>query len=171
MRLLAELRQQVLQENLPQASATMHAMKGMAATVGAVALAKWAADLELRAKTEKNLHAPLLFSPEVIDLLTDLLERSDAALAAAMPPDPATATPPHAAALHPISPAQMATRLLEIQAMLQVGNLRAIDMVQELLALAPNADKFKVQQLLDATQLLKFREAQSMVESWHGGSN
>lgn len=169
MRLVAELRQQVHNKNLIQAGATMHAMKGMAATVGAAALAKWAAHLEDRARMETSIPAESLFTSEVIAALTDLIDRSDAALAAAMPPDPAMMEVPAAADKVALSAEQLVPKLLELQSLLQASNLRAIDMTQELLALTSGDDKMRVQGLLDTIERMQFQTANRSVQSWVEG--
>ena len=172
LRLMSELQQHLDNPDLVKAGATMHAMKGMAATVGAAALARLAADLERRAKTERSLAPDALFSSAIIATLTELIELSDAALAAALPPDPGKVAAPLATdklALLEISREQLVTRLLEIQTLLRVGNLRAIDLTEELLALTPCEDKFRVQEMLDATKLLQFRAADDAAQLWLEG--
>ena len=168
-RLVAELRQQVDNQNLGQSGAAMHAMKGMAATVGAAALAQWAADLERRARTETTIAPAVIFPSEVIAALTDLIERSDAALVATMPPDPTTLSVPDATNKVALPTAQLVTRLLEIQTLLQTNNLRAIDMTKELLSLTTGDDKMKVQGLLNITERLQFQAAEKTVQSWVEG--
>ena len=169
MRLVTELRQQVDNQNLGQSSAAMHAMKGMAATVGAAALAQLAADLERRARTETTIAPAVIFPSEVIAALTDLIERSDAALVATMPPDPTTLSVPDATNKVALPTAQLVTRLLEIQTLLQTNNLRAIDMTKELLSLTSGDDKMKVQGLLNITERLQFQAAEKTVQSWVEG--
>lgn len=169
MRLVAELRQQVDNQNLGQAGVAMHAMKGMAATVGAAALAQLAADLERRARTETTIAPAVIFPSEVIAALTDLIERSDAALVATMPPDPTTLSVPDATNKAALPTAQLVARLLEIQTLLQTNNLRAIDMTKELLSLTSGDDKMKVQGLLNITERLQFQAAEKTVQSWVEG--
>ncbi len=166
-RLMAELQQHLDTPNLVRAGATMHAMKGMAATVGAAALAKLAADLDRRAKTEQDLAPDVLFSPATVATLTELIERSDAVLWAAVLPEPGKVAAPQETdkpATPEIPLAQFVARLLEIQTMLRTGNLRAIDMTEELLALTAGKDKPKVQEMLDATKLLQFRAASDVAQ-------
>ena len=60
---------------------------------------------------------------------------------------------------------------MEIQALLRDGNLRAIDMAQELLDLTSGDMKIELQGLLDAAKLSKFhvaeKAAQSLLEGLH----
>jgi signal transduction histidine kinase/CheY-like chemotaxis protein len=166
-RLMAELQQHLDNPDLVRAGATMHAMKGMAATVGAAALAKLAADLERRAKTEQSLAPDALFPSAIVATLTELIALSDAALWAALPPDLADVVTPLATdpiATVEIPRQQLVTRLQEIQTLLRVGNLRAIDLTEELLALTSGKDKFRVQEMLDATELLQFRAADAAAQ-------
>lgn len=169
MRLIAELRHQVHNQNLGQAGAAMHAMKGMAATVGAVALAQLCADLEQRARAETTIVPEVIFPHEVIAALTDLIERSHAALMATMPPDPATLIGPDATNKVALPIAQLVTRLLEIQTLLRTNNLRAIDMTKELLSVTTGDDKMRVQGLLDTAERLQFQAAEKTVQSWVEG--
>lgn len=171
MRLVAELQHHARTSDWVQAGATLHAMKGMAATVGAAALARLAADLEHRAKTEPGIALELLFSQETLVAFTGLIDRSDAALSATMPRDPAKIETFSATGEVATPPEELATRLLEIQTLLRAGNLRAIDMTQELLGLTSGDDKKRVQELLDTTERLQFsaaeKFAQSLLESLH----
>jgi PAS domain S-box-containing protein len=169
LRAIAELRIQVEANNLAQAGAAMHALKGVASTLGAVTLAKLAADLEQRAKTEKGIDAGVLFSEQVVAELTDLAHCSEAALVATMPPNPAKMELPDTNDLAVLPDKQLVAKLLEIQTLLQERNLRAIDMVQELLSLTSGADKIKAQGLLDITERLQFQAAQKTVQSWVEG--
>lgn len=170
MRLVAELQKHSHTHDLVQACATLHAMKGMAATVGAAALARLAADLEHRAKTEPALAADLLFPNEIFVVFTDLIDRSDALLQALIPAAPAE-MPPTASDTKATSPEQLVTRLMEIQTLLGAGNLRAIDMAQELLALTVGDDKSAVQALLELTERLQFSAAEkaaaTLLKGWH----
>ena len=88
LRLVAELRNHLHGADLARAAATMHSMKGVAATVGASSLAKLAAELEYRAKTDKDIAPQVLFSNGVLASLIELVEMSNAALAAAILPSP-----------------------------------------------------------------------------------
>ncbi|MEO6853002.1 MAG: hypothetical protein ABI410_16360, partial [Rhodoferax sp.] len=139
--------------------------------VGAAALARLAADLEHRAKTEPGIALELLFSQETLVAFTGLIDRSDAALSATMPRDPAKIETFSATGEVATPPEELATRLLEIQTLLRAGNLRAIDMTQELLGLTSGDDKKRVQELLDTTERLQFsaaeKFAQSLLESLH----
>jgi CheY-like chemotaxis protein len=171
MRLMAELQQHVHSEDLVRAGATMHALKGISSTVGAATLARMAADLEQRVKREPSLAPHALFSSEVVANLIALIERSDAALAAAFPSEPSQANQPDSSEKLAIPREQFATRLLEIQTLLRVGNLRAIDLTEELLGLTSGSDKMRVQEMLYVTKLLQFgaadKAAQSLLESFH----
>ena len=166
MRLIAELQKQVAHKNLAQAGAAMHAMRGMAATLGAAALATMASDLEHRARTETSLAPEALFSDDVIAALTDLAERSEAALLAAMPPDPGKIERSDTKNRTALPDEQLLARLLEIRSLLQVSNLRAIEMTKELLSLTLGDDKIKAQGLLDITERLQFQAAQKSVQLW-----
>ncbi len=165
LRLVAELQQQVHNNNAAQAGAAMHAMKGVAATVGAAALARLAADLEHRIKTEPSIVLESLFSDRIIAAFTDLIHRSDAALAAHFPDDLANAVATSDTSNTAATPDQLVARLLEIQTLLRAGNLRAIDMTQELLSLTAGEDKNCVQQLLDITEQLQFSAAEKSAEA------
>ena len=168
-RLVTELERHAQQDKLPQAGATLHALKGVAATVGATALAKLAADLECATKAQPYVDASILFSHETVAKLIDLIKRSDAILNATMPKEIAKVARAPAEDLVVLSSDHQITMLREIQALLRVGNLRAIDMAEELLALTMGDDREKVQELLNTTKKLEFgaadKHAQSLLES------
>lgn len=166
LRLVTELSHQVQREDLAQAGAAMHALKGIAATVGAAALATLAADLEQRTRTETSIAPDRLFSQEVIAALNDLIERSDAALVASMPPNPNAMAAPSATDQAALPAAQLLPRLLEIQALLQASNLHALDVTKTLVAVTQGKDRMKAQSLLDVTEQMQFQTAEQAVQSW-----
>ncbi len=169
LRLVAELKTQVDNNNLAQSGAAMHAMKGMAATIGATALAKLAADLERRARIETRLAPALIFSPETLEALTDFIKRSEAALMAAMPPNPDPLQTPNPANLVALPTEQLVTRLREIKALLQASNMHAIALAKELLDVTSGDDKNRALALLALTEQLQFQAAEETVESWVDG--
>ena len=166
MRLVAELREQLHQKDLRHAADAMHTMKGMAATAGAVGLANFAADLEHRATTQLGRAPELIFTEVVVAGLIDLIERSETALAASMPPDPVKLPLPDSAAQLALPRGQLVAHLREIQTLLQTSNLRALELAQELLALTSGADRSKAQGLLDTTERLQFEVAKQMADLW-----
>ncbi len=178
-RLLEQLGQQVQAGERVQAGASAHALKGLAATVGAQALAQRASSLEQRARKEAHASAQAIFPPATLAALGDLAHRSDAALRAALaahapataPATAPVATPtakPAGGATRTDAPAPdaavLAQRLRELLLLLQTGNLRALDVVNELLPHGTAAQQPRLQELARSTRQLQFDAATRTVD-------
>lgn len=165
-RLLDELAWQVNAAELAGAGATMHALKGLAATVGARKLAAVASDLEQQVRKNRHAEVSSVFPPATLARLEQLLTASDAALRAALSasqPEPASqqaSTP----ALETASPAQLLARLSEIKMLLLAGNLRAVDLVEELLQHLSSDDQTSLQDVIARTRDLQFPAAAQAVQ-------
>ena len=167
-RLMAALNLQVQGGDLVAAGATMHALRGAASTLGAAALARLAADLEKRAKTEQGLRSETVFSPSTVRALNDLIDQSDAALAASMLTDQSNQSDDALSAgndLVTLTPEQQIAQLLEIQSLLKAGNLRAIELTEELLAKTAGDTRKSVEALLELANNLQFAAAEKAVHT------
>ncbi len=165
-RLLDELAWQVNAAELAGAGATMHALKGLAATVGARKLAAVASDLEQQVRKNRHAEVSSVFTAATLARLEQLLTASDAALRAALSasqPEPASqqaSTP----ALETASPAQLLARLSEIKMLLLAGNLRAVDLVEGLLQHLSSDDQTRLQDVIARTRDLQFPAAAQAVQ-------
>ena len=174
MRLVAELQQQVPLQNKAQIMGVTHAMKGLAATVGATALAQWAADLEQCAQAEQGTAPQMLLSEETIATVSQLIERSNAALASNMADHfalwiaaqaPAESAPtPSLSKEAALAQENWVADLLEVQTLLLAGNLSAIDKIQDLSKRVTGDHTAKLQEILDAAETLQFSVAEKGVQ-------
>ena len=64
-----------------------------------------------------------------------------------------------------LTPEQQITQLLEIQSLLKVGNLRAIDLTEELLARTAGDTRKSVEALLELANNLQFAAAEKAVHT------
>ncbi|MBY0409423.1 MAG: Hpt domain-containing protein, partial [Burkholderiaceae bacterium] len=166
--------QQVPLQNKAQIMGVTHAMKGLAATVGATALAQWAADLEQCAQAEQGTAPKMLLSEETIATVSQLIERSNAALASTMADHfalwiaaqaPAESAPtPSLSKGAALAQENWVADLLEVQTLLLAGNLGAIDKIQDLSKRMTGDHTAKLQEILDAAETLQFSVAEKGIQ-------
>ncbi len=157
-RLLGELGKHVTAGDLIQAGATMHTMKGLAATVGARKLATLASDLELLAQNEREKDIANLFSSSILSELAQLLQSSDVALRARVSTAESTLKDASTPSKNEeaLSAGALMARLGEIQTLLLAGNLRAVDRIEELWLCASHEQKTMLQDTAASVRALQF---------------
>ncbi|WP_434634468.1 PAS domain S-box protein [Chromobacterium sp. CV08] len=155
-RVLEQLERQLDDGATAGLAATFHSLKGIAATVGAAALARRAAELERRAKAGSGADAGDWrgAGAELRQLTRDSIGR----LAERLPP------PSEDAPVEPLSPQQWRERLHAILPLLESGNLAAIDLVMSLPPQAAERVRPQVEDLVEQVQLLQFAPAASIVK-------
>ncbi|AUH50503.1 histidine kinase [Chromobacterium sp. ATCC 53434] len=155
-RLLEQLDRQLDDGTTTGLAATFHSLKGTAATVGAAALARRAAELETRAKTgaDTDIDAWRRAATELRQLARDGIGQ----LAERLPP-PAEDSP-----VEPLSPQQWLERLHALLPLLESGNLAAIDLVMSLPPQTAERVRPQVEDLVEQVQLLQFAPAASIVK-------
>jgi len=160
LRLVRQLEAEMV-GNEQAVAATLHALKGVAATVGAQALADIAADWEQKAKGGILPSTQVALWQALPTRLRQMVERSHAALQSQMP---RAATEARQTIDAELDPAIWWPRLKELDLLLARGNLAAIDEVERLVAMAPGKLKQEVENLLAVIQSLEFDAAQALLK-------
>lgn len=134
-------------------AATLHTLRGMAATVGASALAQRAGDLE-RAVKESQVLPTLLVSPAVLSELRELTLKSFRELEHILEPETVQETAPKETRLLPSNSARRGEldRLLDL---LRSRDLSALEAVETLSGSGLELDKATVNSLKDAVKAVK----------------
>ncbi|QXW27882.1 response regulator [Aeromonas sanarellii] len=147
--------------DVPRMAATFHALKGVAATVGATALAAQAAEWERQSRTEEAAEFCTRFDTEQLAALRELATRSEQLLMQALPePQPeATVIPDIAATL---SRPEWLERLRALLPPLESGNLEALDLLAALPA-SPPEERETMQELAALVQSLQFPGAVTII--------
>ena len=147
--------------DVPRMAATFHALKGVAATVGASALAAQAAEWERQGRTEPAAVFCAGFGDEQLAALRELATRSEQLLTQALPePQPdAMVNPGTTAAL---SRPDWLERLGALLPPLESGNLDALDLLAALPA-SPPGDLETMQELAALVQSLQFPGAVTVI--------
>ncbi len=155
MTLLGELVQQIAQRDSVGAAATLHAIKGTAGTMGARALAHRAAELECELKASKSTSTDILSAQhqqELKQLLIESLKQLSAqtALHDARPTKTVTAS---------LTTSAWHAHLAEILPLLEVNDMRAIDLIEALALPSAEKDQAQFKLLADQIQALNFEIA------------
>ncbi|WP_323900125.1 CHASE domain-containing hybrid sensor histidine kinase/response regulator [Aeromonas caviae] len=147
--------------DVPRMAATFHALKGVAATVGATALAAQAAEWERQSRTEEAAEFCTRFDTEQLAALRELATRSEQLLMQALPePQPeATVIPDIAATL---SRPEWLERLRALLPPLESGNLEALDLLAALPA-SPPEERETMQEVAALVQSLQFPGAVTII--------
>ncbi|MBL0439759.1 CHASE domain-containing protein [Aeromonas caviae] len=147
--------------DVPRMAATFHALKGVAATVGATALAAQAAEWERQSRTEEVAEFCTRFDTEQLAALRELATRSEQLLMQALPePQPeATVIPDIAATL---SRPEWLERLRALLPPLESGNLEALDLLAALPA-SPPEERETMQEVAALVQSLQFPGAVTII--------
>ncbi|SUX54028.1 CHASE domain-containing hybrid sensor histidine kinase/response regulator [Chromobacterium vaccinii] len=163
-RLAAVLRQQLESGDTAQGAATLHALKGIAATVGAAALARQAGELEQRARQSDGSELDAEAWRGAAETLQRLVAESVAKLDGRLPAAPSAAP----AETPPLTPQEWKERLLEILPLLESGNLAAIDLAMALPPLAGGHIRQQVESLAEQVGRLQFAPAAQIVKTLIG---
>ena len=147
--------------DVPRMAATFHALKGVAATVGASALAAQAADWERQGRTEEVAVFCARFDAEQLAALRVLAARSEQLLTQALPePQPGLAPGPGTTPV--LSRPDWLERLRSLLLPLESGNLDALDLFAALPA-SPPEEHETMQELTALVQSLQFPGAVRMI--------
>ncbi|MBA2926725.1 PAS domain S-box protein [Pseudomonas sp. P7] len=155
-RLLGELQKHSEAFEAHRVADTLHALRGVAATVGATALAKQAGEWEVLArKTPPN--APVL-TLDVIASLAGLMKASNEGLQSAFDTGSILIPREEPKESH-WSPEQRIASLEELLVMLVAGDMRALDHVAELEAHTPRSLRTVIDRLVKQVRDLNFDDA------------
>lgn len=168
-RLYTLLQNQVQHHDVEAVGATLHAFKGVASTMGALALARRIADLERAAQQSPAQDLKQLIDADCLRQLTHLIDDSVGLLDQAigdLRPAPAAINPtPLAPSLAPGTWVNWPEHLVRIQHMLQAKNLRVLEELDTLRAAAPAAREPDVRVLLDQIDAMQFDAALRTINS------
>ncbi|WP_080939796.1 PAS domain S-box protein [Chromobacterium violaceum] len=135
----------------PELASGLHTLKGLAATLGAQALSRLAAELEKRARDGEAI------SSEELERLRGLLGDSVAQLFDSLPAEETGKT------AKPLPDGDWRRQLRDILALLEDSNLAAIDLVDELLDRPLGAQEDSVREVAACVQRLQFEQAIAIV--------
>ncbi|MBC3955851.1 PAS domain S-box protein [Pseudomonas triticifolii] len=157
-RLLGELQKHAETLEARRIADTLHAIRGVAATVGATALAKQVGEWEVLArKTPPNVPVPGL-TLDVIASLAELMKASNEGLQSAFDTGSIPISREEPEESH-WSPEQCIASLEELLVMLDAGEMRALDHVAELEAHTPRSLRTLIGPLVRQVRDLNFDEA------------
>ena len=156
-RLCSELRTNIINADQPGMLASLHTLKGLAATLGARAVASYAAALEERMRCEAGARLQLQHSEHLRSLGALSAVHLQQALAPFLPE---TATPPVC-----IEEAQWSRLLVETLALLRAADMQALHNAQQLLTAAPLHHQTSLRTVLRHTEQLDFATAADLLES------
>lgn len=154
VRHLSEIRQHLAAEEIAGLTATLHSFKGVAANMGASALAAMLASLERRFKDQPGGKAGEILDPLALKALEQLAQQSTAILTALGGSESPTAKP--STGIKPASAAYN-EQLRSLKTMLAAGDLRAVQMVESMAANRP--DDNRLQAIASKVQSLDFAAA------------
>lgn len=157
-RLLSELEMLSLTGDTHDIANVLHALRGVAGTVGALALAKQAAALEALARTSPQTDTAQLLPSEMISTLAKLIRDSNERLHRAFDAEdmPESSSKPD---VFPWSPAKRNSWLKELLIMLVAGNMRALDLVGDLELHTPDSQRAVTTRLASQIRDLEFDAA------------
>jgi PAS domain S-box-containing protein len=168
-RLLTLLQNQVQQLDVDGLGATLHAFKGVASTMGALALARRTSALETALKQSPAPDVAKLINAQCLTQLEQLINESvtllDQVIRDLQPAPVATVPATLAPRSVPDAAHNWAAHLLRIQQMLRTKNLRILEERETLLAAAPAAHEPEVRILLDQIDAMQFEAALNIVDS------
>lgn len=157
-RLLGELHTHSQALDAHRVADTLHALRGVAATVGATALAKQAGEWEVLArKTPPSVPAPGL-PLDVIASLAGLMKASNEGLQSAFD-TVSMLTSREEPEKSPWSPEQRIASLEELLVILIAGDMRALDHVADLEAHTPKHNRAVIEPLVNQVRNLDFDDA------------
>ncbi|OHX11468.1 hypothetical protein BI347_17520 [Chromobacterium sphagni] len=140
-------------------AAPLHALRGIAATVGATTLARYASRLEQYAQSSATQPFDAGLWLNAANTLHQLVTESVDKLSARMPP-PASAAPSP-----PLSPAEWRAQLRAMLPLLESGNLDAIDHAAALLSLSEDKVKPQLHDLVEQVRRLQFAPAAQIIKT------
>ncbi|MEN7431906.1 PAS domain S-box protein [Chromobacterium sp. TRC.1.1.SA] len=161
-RLTTDLSRQLEDGDMAQLAMTLHSLKGIAATVGASALARYAGELEQSAQPAKDPELDAQAWRRAESALRKLAQDSVEKLHSRLPPltvDEPAAPPPS------LAPEEWKSRLEAILPLLENGNLAAIDQAMALLPLASEHTRRQVENLAEHVGKLQFSHAVQIVKT------
>ncbi|WP_295999807.1 response regulator, partial [Rugamonas sp.] len=148
---VAEVRALLHQDRRQPAAQVLHRLRGVAANLGAVAVAQLAGQAEAALQAGRSAGFPGLLAA-----LDQALAEVCAGARGLAPPTPAAATPDAPAS---IDGADLAQRLAELQGLLQNNNLKALTHFQSLRASLDMIEREAVPALAEAVETLNFSTA------------
>ncbi|MEO9386716.1 PAS domain S-box protein [Chromobacterium phragmitis] len=157
--MLQALGEHAAAQNIAAAAAVLHALKGLAATTGASALALSAGEFERQARLHPEQCPGHWPSKTALAALYQLLTDSVARLNLELPSDPPAAAPPLAAAS-----TDWTAKLGALLASLRARDMGAMQLAEEALAISPPAYLNDMQMLDAQIQTLQFIEAEQALE-------
>ncbi|WP_160310662.1 PAS domain S-box protein [Chromobacterium subtsugae] len=155
-RLLADMERQVDKGAWPGLLVSLHALKGVAATMGATALNRQAQELSRLVKAGNPGRLAATALADRLRELERLADSSAGQLAASLPAEARSAPASGALALE-------RDRLRDVLALLEDHNLAVIDLIEELLALELGDSEARVRQAAACVQRLQFGDAIAIV--------
>ena len=155
-RLFADMGRQADKGAWPALQVSLHALKGVAATMGATALNRQAQELSRLVKTGNPARLAAAELAERLSELERLADSSAGQLAASLPAEARRA--PFAGAVE-----LERERLRDVLALLEDHNLAAIDLMDELLGLELGASEAGMRQAAACAQRLQFGDAIAIV--------
>ncbi|SCK24282.1 PAS domain S-box protein [Vogesella sp. LIG4] len=154
-RLLASLDEAIQTADADRCSLLCHSIKGCAATLGARGLSRQAAALEEQSRAGQTLPS------DTVPVLTDMLHKASNLLHQALPADTLSNRKPHAA----WSDKAMLPQLQAMHALLEAGNLQALDMLEAMPQLAPVTYASQFDALRQQVQALDFPAAKLTIQT------
>jgi len=152
------LKSQSAEQNFIGATATLHSIKGVASTMGAIALAARASELEISCKSSDNNAKNILFTNKLFKELQNLLNTSIAKLSEQFKKYK-VATPIKATSLKILSHEDWKKNLASILPLLESDNLSALDKLEELYISSGSTEKQKMNELINQANALNYDEA------------
>jgi PAS domain S-box-containing protein len=156
-RLCSELRQHIMNADQPAMLASLHTLKGLAATLGAKAVASYATELEESMRCETGTQLQLQDSEHLRSLSALSAQHLQQALAPFLPE---TATSPVR-----IEEAEWHRLLAETLTLLRAADMQALEYAQQLLTAAPPRHQTSLETMLHLTQQLDFAMAADLLGS------
>ena len=163
---LLEIRQHLAVKDREGLTATLHSLKGVAANMGASALAATLATLEQRFKGDLTTVCAQILDTGALDALERLAKQSTLSLQALAGQPTTMAKPPTTER----SVASYSEQLRSLKAMITIGDLRAVQTAEALLARRPQ--DHRLQAIVAQVQSLDFANAaQTLTELIQHGSH
>jgi len=158
-RLLKQVAAQAAAGQAREAAGVLHALKGVAVSLGAAAVAAEASRLEKLVLPATPRELAQLLSASVLRDLQRHVDRSAKLLFAALPAEPAPAV-----ARPPMSVDERAALLIELRDLLASGNMRAIELASHLLTHTPERERPRVAALVERVKQLQFEAAAEAID-------
>ncbi len=156
-RLCSELRQHIIHSDHPAILASLHTLKGLAATLGARAVASCAAELEESMRCETSAQLQLRDGEHLRSLSALSALHLQQALAPFLPETGTSTVTIEEADWHGL--------LVETLTLLRAADMQALEYAQQLLTAAPPRHQTLLETMLNLTQQLDFASAADLLES------